>query len=151
MSDNDDNPGRCRAGFRRGDLGMALQLSRRFAAQIVRIGCLAVGAVLVVPNLADAVELSFWTNLTTAAQANVIQKQIAECTAKQPGLTVKFETVPFGSMYTRLITALRKKDAPNIMNTLEGAVAFMQAKGGLEPVSDLVDELGRADFIASYL
>src|SRR5215471_438275 len=112
---------------------------------VALIGCLAGAAP------AGAVEISFWTNLTTASQANVIQKQIAECSAKQPGLTVKFETVPFGSMYTRLITALRKKDAPNIMNTLEGAVAFMQAKGGLEPVSDLVDELGRADFIASYL
>lgn len=109
------------------------------------IGCL-VGA-----GPAGAVEISFWTNLTTASQANVIQKQIAECSAKQPGLAVKFETVPFGSMYTRLITAMRKNDAPNIMNTLEGAVAFMQAKGGLEPVSDLVDELGRSDFIASYL
>src|SRR5215469_16165036 len=130
---------------------MAQRWNRRFAAQIVRIGCLATAALLTAPNLAAAVELSFWTNLTTAAQANVIQKQIGECTLAQPGLTVKFETVPFGAMYTRLITALRKGDAPNIMNTIEGAVAFMQAKNGLVPVTDLVTSLHRDDFTPSYL
>jgi ABC-type glycerol-3-phosphate transport system substrate-binding protein len=100
---------------------------------------------------AGAVEITFWTNLTTASQANVIQKQIDECTGEQPGLSVKLETVPFSAMYTRLITALRKGEAPNIMNTIEGAVAFMQAKGGLAPVTDVVDGLGRSDFTASYL
>lgn len=100
---------------------------------------------------ARAVEISFWTNLTTASQASVIQKQISECSTAQPGLVVKFETVPFGAMYTRLITAMRKNEAPNIMNTIEGAVAFMQAKGGIVPVTDLVDSLGRSDFTASYL
>jgi ABC-type glycerol-3-phosphate transport system substrate-binding protein len=100
---------------------------------------------------AAAVELTFWTNLTTAAQANVIQKQINECLPAQPNVTVKFETVPFGAMYTRLITALRKNEAPNIMNTIEGAVAFMQAKNGLVPVTDVIDKLDRKDFTASYL
>ncbi len=106
---------------------------------------------LVATGTASATEISFWTNLTTASQANVIKKQIDECTANQPDLKVNFETVPFGAMYTRLITALRNDDAPNIMNTIEGAVAFMQAKGGLEPVTDVVDVLGRDDFTASYL
>jgi ABC-type glycerol-3-phosphate transport system substrate-binding protein len=97
------------------------------------------------------IELSFWTNLTTAAQANVIQKQVNECTADKPNIKVHFETVPFGSMYTRLITALRRGDPPNIMNTLEGAVAFLQAKDGIAPVTDVIDGLGRNDFITSYL
>jgi multiple sugar transport system substrate-binding protein len=100
---------------------------------------------------ASAQEISFWTNLTTQAQATVIQQQANGCAAQQSGVTVKFETVPFASMYTRLITALRKNDPPNIMNTLEGAVAFVQAKGGLVPVTDLVDQLGRSDFLGSYL
>jgi len=112
---------------------------------------LAVAGLVGVATSARAVELTFWTNLTTAAQANVIQKQINECAPQQAGLTVKFETVPFGAMYTRLITALRRGEAPNIMNTIEGAVAFMQAKNGLVPVTDLVDRLDRNDFLASYL
>ncbi|MBI3707331.1 MAG: extracellular solute-binding protein [Proteobacteria bacterium] len=100
---------------------------------------------------AHAAEITFWTNLTTASQANVIQKQANACAARQPDLQVKFETVPFGSMYTRLITAMRRNDLPNIMNTLEGAVAFVQAKNGLVPVTDIVAELGKNDFLASYL
>jgi multiple sugar transport system substrate-binding protein len=100
---------------------------------------------------AQQIELSFWTNLTTAAQANVIQKQVNECTADKSNVKVHFETVPFGSMYTRLITALRRGEPPNIMNTLEGAVAFLQAKDGIVPVTDVIDSLGRNDFITSYL
>lgn len=102
-------------------------------------------------GVSHAEEISFWTNLTTASQADVIKAQVDVCSAEQDGLTVNFETVPFGSMYTRLITSMRNGSAPNIMNTLEGAVAFVQAKGGLVPVTDIVDSLGRDDFLASYL
>ncbi|ODT80429.1 MAG: hypothetical protein ABS76_15925 [Pelagibacterium sp. SCN 64-44] len=100
---------------------------------------------------AGAVEISFWTNLTTAAQADVISRQVDVCAAEQDGLTVKFETVPFNSMYTRLITAARNGTPPDIMNTLEGAVAFVEAQGGLVPVTDLVQQLGEDDFLPSYL
>jgi multiple sugar transport system substrate-binding protein len=122
----------------------------RAARALVGAGIAAI-AVLGAQRAASALELTFWTNLTTASQANVIQKQINECVPQQPGLTVKFETVPFGAMYTRLITALRHGEAPNVMNTIEGAVAFMQAKNGLVPVTDLLDRLDRNDFTASYL
>lgn len=113
---------------------------------LVALTSIAIGA-----TSAKAVELSFWTNLTTASQADVIKAQVDTCAAEQKGLTVKFETVPFGSMYTRLITSMRNGTAPNIMNTLEGAVAFVQAKDGLVPVTDVIDDLGRKDFLTSYL
>src|SRR5215475_14531055 len=109
--------------------------SSRLAAAAVFI------AILFTVPPAAAQELSVWTNLTTAAQATVIQKQVTACAAKQTGVSVKFETVPFGAMYTRLITALRKNEMPNLMNTLEGAVAFVQAKNGLVSVTDLVQSL----------
>ena len=117
----------------------------RLAAAAVFIAML-----FTVPPVA-AQELSVWTNLTTVAQATVIQKQVTACAAKQTGVSVKFETVPFGAMYTRLITALRKNEMPNLMNTLEGAVAFVQAKNGLVSVTDLVQSLGKDDFLPSYL
>lgn len=102
-------------------------------------------------STAQAEELTFWTNLTTASQADVIKSQIDQCRALQGDLKVNFETIPFGSMYTRLITAMRNHSAPDIMNTLEGAVAFVQSRGGLVPLTDVVDELGRKDFRESYL
>jgi ABC-type glycerol-3-phosphate transport system substrate-binding protein len=124
---------------------------RRQKATMHWAGGLTFAALTLATIPAEAVDITFWTNLTTVSQANVIQKQINDCVPEQPGLSVKFETVPFGAMYTRLITSLRKGDPPNIMNTIEGAVAFMQAKNGLVPVTDVIDRLGRADFIASYL
>src|SRR5215831_3350680 len=39
------------------------------------VSALATGSAMAQPQI----ELSFWTNLTTAAQANVIQKQVNEC------------------------------------------------------------------------
>ena len=100
---------------------------------------------------AEELELSVWSNLTTAAQADVIQRQVNACLKEMPGVSAKFETVPFGSMYTRLITSMKKGDVPNVMNTLEGAVAYLQAKGAVVPVDDVIDQLGRGDFLASYL
>ena len=100
---------------------------------------------------AQALELNLWTNLTTATQADVIKAQANACAAEQDGVTIAFETVPFSSMYTRLITAMRSGGGPDIMNTLEGLVAFVQAKDGIVPVDDVVDALGRDDFMASYL
>jgi ABC-type glycerol-3-phosphate transport system substrate-binding protein len=126
----------------------------RIPSRIVRRARVLVAAgAMLAPGVAPAqqVELSFWTNLTTAAQANVIQKQVNECTVATPNVKVKFETVPFGSMYARLITALRRNEVPNVMNTLEGAVAFLQAKDGLVPVTDVISALGRDDFRKSYL
>jgi ABC-type glycerol-3-phosphate transport system substrate-binding protein len=100
---------------------------------------------------ANATQLRLWTNLTTAAQADVIKSQAETCAAQQKDVTIDFETVPFASMYTRLITSMRNGNGPDIMNTLEGAVAFIQAKGGLVPVTDLIDSLGTNDFLQSYL
>ncbi|MFC0220831.1 ABC transporter substrate-binding protein [Pseudochelatococcus lubricantis] len=121
----------------------------RFSKGGLSAAVLAIAALVVAPAAAQT--LTFWTNLTTASQADVIKKQIEECRAGQGGLKVNFETIPFGSMYTRLITAMRNGSPPDIMNTLEGAVAFVQSRGGLVPVTDVVDELGRDDFRASYL
>lgn len=103
------------------------------------------------PASAQQVELSVWTNLTTASQTEVIQRQVNACAAEKPNVRVKFETVPQATMYARFITALKRGDVPNVMNTLEGAVAFLQAKKGLTPVTDVIDALGRSDFIPSYV
>src|SRR5947207_8567706 len=121
------------------------------AHTVTRVGFAALATLVSFPGIAAAqqVELSFWTNLTTASQANVIQKQVNECVADKPNVKVQFETVPFGTMYTRLITALKRGEPPNVMNTLEGAVAFLQAKDGIVPVTDVITGLGRSDFLAS--
>jgi ABC-type glycerol-3-phosphate transport system substrate-binding protein len=103
------------------------------------------------PEPTGPVELTLWTNLTVESQATLIQKQVDECLADMPNVTVNFDTVPFGSMYPRLITALQEDNVPNIINSTEGVVAFLQAKDGIVPVDDVIDSLGRDDFVGSYL
>lgn len=98
------------------------------------------------------VELSFWSNLTVEAQATVMQSQAEQCAAEVgDDVTVSFESVPFADMYTRMATAFKAGQGPDIMNTLEGAVAFGQASDNIVPVDDVIDEHGRDDFVPSFL
>jgi len=99
----------------------------------------------------EKIELTFWTNLTVESQSAVIAKQVDECLQDMPNVSVEFEAVPFSNMYTRLITAFQQDDTPNIMNSLEGVVAFLEAKQAIVPVDDIIDSLGRDDFVDSYL
>lgn len=98
------------------------------------------------------VELRFWSNLTNEAQSSVMQAQAQECAAQVgDDVTVSFEAVPFADMYSRMVTAFNAGEGPDIMNTLEGAVAFGQASGNIVPVDDVIDEHGRDDFVPSFL
>ncbi len=99
----------------------------------------------------DPVALRFWTNLNVAAQASVIQAQATACTVGMDNVTLQFEAVPFGDMYTKLATAFRAGEGPDIMNTNESAVAFAQDADYLVPVEDVDNEHGRDDFLPSYL
>ena len=128
---------------------MQARTSIRTAGIVGWSGAILISMAALAPAAAE--QISFWTNLTTASQADVIKRQIDTCSAEQKDLTVDFETVPFNTMYARLITAMRNGSTPNIMNTIEGAVAFVQAKQGLVPVTGIVDGLGRDDFLPSYL
>lgn len=97
------------------------------------------------------VTLRFWTNLNVEAQASVIQAQANACAATLEDVSIEFEAIPFDQMYTKLATAFRSGNGPDVMNTLEGAVSFAEDAGYLVPVDDIVDAHGRDDFLPSYL
>lgn len=98
------------------------------------------------------VELKLWSNLTVAAQSNAIKEQAEQCAnGLGDNVTVSFEGIPFDSMYSRMVTAFRSGSGPDVMNTLEGAVAFGQSADYIVPVDDVVDSHGRKDFVPSYL
>lgn len=99
----------------------------------------------------EPITLRFWTNLNVAAQASVIQAQATACTVGMDNVSLQFEAVPFGDMYTKLATSFRAGEGPDIMNTNESAVAFAQDADYLVPVDDVIDEHGRDDFLPSYL
>ncbi len=123
-------------------------LRNRLAA-IALAGSAAV--IVAAPTAADAVELEFWTVLTTASQTQIIQKQANQCVDGMKGVTVKFSSVTLDGQYTRLLTAIQRGELPNVMNATEGVVAFLNARGVLAPATGIVKSLGRDDFRPSSL
>jgi len=98
------------------------------------------------------ITITIWTNLTVQSQTEVLKKQLDEIITNMPNVEYRLDTVPFSDMYVRLITALQQKDGlPNLMHTTEGPPAFLHKKGVIVPVDDVLDKIGRDDFVGSYL
>lgn len=124
----------------------------------VRAGC--IGVALAVAGVAlsglqtgaaQAQQLSFWYQSSTPAHETMLKQQIEACAAQQPGVTVRPESVGLDVMYPRLATALKERKPPNVINTVESVVAFLQSRNSLVAVDDVVDGHGRSDFIPSFL
>jgi len=130
--------------------------SRRIVGAIAALACFT-GLTACAPGVSQPEEsggpvtLRFWTNLTVEAQSSVIQAQAAACAVNMPGVSLEFEAVPFADMYTKLATAFKSGNGPDIMNTNESAVSFAQNADYLVPVDDVIDQHGRSDFLPSYL
>lgn len=95
-------------------------------------------------------KLVIWTNLTAEAQAVVLQKQFSEV-AEELGIEIEMVTISFNDMYTKLATAVESGNVPDIMHTNFAGVAYLQSQGMVTAMDDVIDTLGRDDFIASYL
>ncbi len=91
-----------------------------------------------------------WTNLTADAQAKVLNKQFTEV-AQEMGVEVEMVTISFNDMYTKLATAVESDTVPDIMHTNFAGSAYLQGQDIILPMDDVIDELGRDDFISSYL
>lgn len=98
----------------------------------------------------DDNKIVIWTNLTADAQAVVLRKQFAEV-AEEMGVDFEMVTISFGDMYTKLATAVEAGNVPDIMHTNFSGAAYLYSQDMLAPMDDVIDDLGRDDFIASYL
>lgn len=127
--------------------------SRRLIGAVATVACVAAMTACTPASSSDSepITLRFWTNLNVAAQANVIQAQATACAVGLDNVSLEFEAVAFGDMYTKLATSFRAGEGPDIMNTNESAVAFAQDADYLVPVDDIIDDHGRDDFLPSYL
>lgn len=98
------------------------------------------------------VDLTMWTMLTTNACMDNMNKQLAAFMEKNPNITVKLEPMTFDDVYARLMTAVQGKTLPDVLDCIEGHVAFLQSKGALAPADDLINELGgKSAFTQKYL
>lgn len=101
-------------------------------------------------NGASQKKLVIWTNLTADAQTKVLKKQFDEV-AQQMGIQVEMVTVSFSDMYTKLATAVQSGEVPDVMDTNFSGAAYLQAQNMITPLDDVIDGIGRKDFISTYL
>ncbi len=101
-------------------------------------------------EIEETEKLIIWTNLTAEAQTVVLTKQFNEI-AEEMGIDIEMVTVSFGDMYTKLATAMQSGDVPDIMHTNEGGVAYLYANDMLTPMNDVIKNIGKDDFVKSYL
>lgn len=94
--------------------------------------------------------LVIWTNLTAEAQAKVLDKQFAEV-SKEMGINYEIVTISFNDMLTKMVTAKESGETPDIIHTGEGGIAYMYANNLSCEVSDVIDTIGRDDFVPSSL
>jgi len=97
-----------------------------------------------------AKKLVIWTNLTAEAQAKVLQKQFSEV-ANEMNIDFEMVTIPFNDMYAKLTTAAISGEVPDIMHTNFAGAAYLQSKGMIVGLDDVIDKIGRNDFISTYL
>ena len=95
-------------------------------------------------------KIIIWTNLTADAQAKVLNKQFTEVAAEM-GVEVEMVTISFNDMYTKLATAVESGNVPDIMHTNFAGSAYLQSQGIIIDMDDVIDGIGRDDFISSYL
>ena len=95
-------------------------------------------------------KLVIWSNLTAEAQQIVLTKQFTEI-AEEMGIEVVMEAVPFKDMYTKLATAVESGEVPDIMHTNFAGVAYLYSQDMISSMDDVIDSVGRVDFIPTYL
>jgi len=98
-----------------------------------------------------ATEITLWTMRTVEAQMGNLREDVVEFERQNPGIKVTIEAVPYNVVYPKLAAAIQAGTPPNVFNNIEAMVAFMQAKGVLEPIDDVVDSLDRGQFTKKYL
>ncbi|HHU08009.1 MAG TPA: extracellular solute-binding protein [Clostridiaceae bacterium] len=95
-------------------------------------------------------KLVIWTNLTAEAQITVLTKQFNELSSEM-GVEVEINPVPLTDLYSKMATAKESGTLPDIMHTAEASVAYLEGQGVLECMDDIINELGRDDFMESAL
>lgn len=95
-------------------------------------------------------KIVIWTNLTAEAQMNILTKQFNEI-GEELGVDVEVDAVALSDLYTKMATGKESGDIPDMMQTAEASVAYLQEMDLLMPMDDIIDELGRDEFMKSGL
>jgi multiple sugar transport system substrate-binding protein len=95
------------------------------------------------------VTLEAWTTVTVPAQTEMLKKHLETCAA-EASATMSVQTVT-NDQISKRFSALGNQEPPNIVSAIDTPIAFMYSRKGLVPVDDIIDGIGREDFIQDPL
>jgi len=88
------------------------------------------------------VQLTFWNPETDPGPVSALNKMVAAYEKDNPNVHVKVVTIPWSDIYTKWQTALQSGDAPDATIGSASFAASFQAQGVLEPLDDVVKQIG---------
>ena len=96
-------------------------------------------------------DITFWHSFTKGPRMEVIQQTADQFMKDNPGVKIKIETFSWGDFYTKWTTGLASGNVPDMSTALPGHVVEMMDADALEPVDDLIDDIGRNKFSKTAL
>lgn len=96
-------------------------------------------------NSGDETELVVWQTETDPRAKEVLDKIAKEFEATHPGVSVKIESVPWGSLSEKLSTALRSNDPPDVAHLQPFMAYSLVEQGHLSPIDDVIDDVEKAN------
>lgn len=107
---------------------------------------LALVLTLLVVSVAAAQTIEFWTVDLSPTFNDYINGMIAEFEAKNPGVRIDWQDVPFSAMQQRLLTAYAGRMAPDVVNLNQEMVSVVGDRGALVDLKQYISE----DELAQY-
>lgn len=97
-------------------------------------------------------EITFWHSFTQGARMDAIQKAADAFMQENPGVKINIETYSWGDFNTKWNAGITTGDLPDISTAQgTGEVVEMINAGVINPMDDIVDEIGRDRFSANAL
>lgn len=97
-------------------------------------------------------EITFWHSFTQGARMDAIQKAADAFMQENPGVKINIETYSWGDFNTKWNAGITTGDLPDISTAQgTGEVVEMINAGVINPVDDIVDEIGRDRFSTNAL
>ena len=107
---------------------------------------LALVLTLLVVSVAAAQTIEFWTVDLSPTFNDYINGMIAEFEAKNPGVRIDWQDVPFSAIQQRLLTAYAGRMAPDVVNLNQEMVSVVGDRGALVDLKQYISE----DELAQY-
>lgn len=93
----------------------------------------------------EQITLTMWHSFTQGPRKDFMDKAAADFEA-QTGVKVIMETYPWADFYTKWTAGVATGQVPDISTALPAQVAEMIDIDALEPLNDLIDQMGRDTF-----